>query len=344
MKNYIGENSIKKLLTLIKGELDKTIPITRKINGKTLNADISLSASDVGAATEEYVDQAIAAGGGGTVSGDALLKTGDTMEGVLKFTENVHYGDTLPETGETGQIFFVEAEDMFLKKSGDTMKGDFSVEEGSPSVFLKNTSTGRTSRMTATTDNYFSLYNEKTDDTSNNKTALWIAPESTSAENLLRINHVSNGTSKTYKVLHSGAAVDGGLVTNATITRAKLANDALYSPAVVASTRNIAASDLGCTLQNSWNASATYTLTQAVSTTLPTGAEIAFLRAAAATSSASLKIATSGVRLGIIGDDYYTNIAVTIPDFLGMIALRKVASDNTNGDLWVVIGNVEVVS
>ena len=55
-------------------------------------------------ATEIYVDEAIASAG----SGNALQKTGDTMEGILKFTENVHYGATLPETGEEGQIFFLE--------------------------------------------------------------------------------------------------------------------------------------------------------------------------------------------------------------------------------------------
>lgn len=30
------------------------------------------------------------------------------MEGVLKFTEGVHYGSGLPENGEEGQIFFLE--------------------------------------------------------------------------------------------------------------------------------------------------------------------------------------------------------------------------------------------
>lgn len=55
-------------------------------------------------ATETYVDEAVASAG----SGNALQKTGDTMEGVLKFTENVHYGETLPENGEEGQIFFLE--------------------------------------------------------------------------------------------------------------------------------------------------------------------------------------------------------------------------------------------
>lgn len=76
MSNYIGENSIKKILTLVKGELDTK-------------------------ASVEYVDNSLEEGGG-----NALQKTGDTMEGILKFTEGVHYGEQVPETGEEGQIFF----------------------------------------------------------------------------------------------------------------------------------------------------------------------------------------------------------------------------------------------
>ena len=38
----------------------------------------------------------------------------------------------------------------------------------------------------------------------NNKTALWLAPEGTAMEKLLRINVVENGASSTYSVLHTG--------------------------------------------------------------------------------------------------------------------------------------------
>ena len=48
---------------------------------------------------------------------DALKKSGDTMEGVLKFTPGVHYDTQLPETGEEGQIFFVEG-DLDLSSLG----------------------------------------------------------------------------------------------------------------------------------------------------------------------------------------------------------------------------------
>lgn len=144
----------------------------------------------------------------------------------------------------------------------------------------------------------------------------------------------------------ASTAVTTAKIADAAVTRAKLADDALYSPAkVVGTSRNIEVADLGCTLQNSWNVSVTYTLTQAVSAALPTGAEIAFLKAGSSQAFSSV-IAFSGVRAGISGDDtgYKTSPSFAISDYLGVVAIRKIAPDATNGDLWVVIGNVEVLS
>lgn len=130
-------------------------------------------------------------------------------------------------------------------------------------------------------------------------------------------------------------------ISNVTITRAKLAQDALFSPCIVSGTRNIKASDIGCTIQNSWNVTATYTLTQAVSAALPMGAEMAFLRSASSTSQVT-SIVSSGVRFRRVGETTdYKNKTLKIADLLGIVAIRKVASDGTNGDLWVVIGEVE---
>lgn len=53
----------------------------------------------------------------------ALQKSGDTMGGILKFLEGVHYGASAPTFGEEGQIYFSEAGAMCLQKSGDTMEG-----------------------------------------------------------------------------------------------------------------------------------------------------------------------------------------------------------------------------
>lgn len=142
----------------------------------------------------------------------------------------------------------------------------------------------------------------------------------------------------------ANGSVSGVKIADSTITRAKLANDALYSPAIVRGTSNFVATDVGGTVQNNWSQAATYTLTQAFSTSLPLGATIAVLRSGSASSGFSVRIVGSGVRIAIYDDTYYKDSTVEIQGFMGMVALRKVAGDPTNGDLWVALGPVEVVS
>ena len=138
-------------------------------------------------------------------------------------------------------------------------------------------------------------------------------------------------------------AIDTAKIKDGAVTRAKLAQDALFSPWIVSGSRDIVASDIGGTIQNNWEESATYTLTQAVSATLPVGTEFAVLRAG---SSASLivSIVGSGVRFGMPGDTQYKNSTLKLTSYLDLVAIRKIAADNVNGDLWGVYGNVEVVT
>lgn len=103
-----------------------------------------------------------------------------------------------------------------VKKSGDTMTGNLMVAKSSPYLHLKNTGTARTARMAATSDNYLSLYNEVTDDASKNRTALWLGPETNNADRLLSVNHILNGTTTTYIVLHTGNTNRTKLVAEAT--------------------------------------------------------------------------------------------------------------------------------
>lgn len=124
------------------------------------------------------------------------------------------------------------------------------------------------------------------------------------------------------------------------IGKTNAAGRATTPTVIVSSSRNITAADVGCTLQNNWNTALTYTLTQAVSATLDRGAEIAILKA----GTAAVTVQGDGVRFGIVGDNLYKSAKVQCPDFLGLIAIKKIAGDATNGDLWVVLGNAEVVT
>lgn len=125
------------------------------------------------------------------------------------------------------------------------------------------------------------------------------------------------------------------------VTRAKLAQDALYSPIrMVLSDSNVASSDVGATIRTGGSASAiTVTLTQAVSHAMPIGAEIAFLPWVAAT----MKIAFDGVKVGVLDrTQAYSSPTFTLKH-KGMIAIKKILSDNT-GDYWLLSGLTEEVT
>lgn len=128
-------------------------------------------------------------------------------------------------------------------------------------------------------------------------------------------------------------------------------NNKNYSPIyeITTTTYNINKSNVGTTISPVYalnNSSITINLTQTISTTLPKGAEIAILN----NFNTTITIASNGIRVAIpgnigLGDGYgstATHSYRTIePNTI--IALKKTNND-TNGDCWILIGNVEVVS
>jgi hypothetical protein len=124
------------------------------------------------------------------------------------------------------------------------------------------------------------------------------------------------------------------------ISRKKLANDALYSPAVNTTSRDITIDDIGCTLY-AGNVGGTFTLTNETSKQFPVGAEIAIMRW---DSSTDVLIAfDSTANVGISGNaGFVTAPTLRIPEQFNMTALKKIATDGSN-DYWLVTGNVEVV-
>lgn len=130
-------------------------------------------------------------------------------------------------------------------------------------------------------------------------------------------------------------------IIDGSVTRAKLAQDALYSPIrMVQSDSNVVSSDIGATIRTGGSASAIkVTLTQAVSHAMPVGTEIAFLPWVAAT----MKIAFNGVKVGILEQTQaYTSPTFTLKH-KGMVAIKKIISDN-NGDYWLLSGLIEEVT
>lgn len=126
-------------------------------------------------------------------------------------------------------------------------------------------------------------------------------------------------------------------IIDGSVTRAKLASDALYSPVLeVSASRTFVASDLGKTLTNNGASAVTLTLNASSAAALPVGAEIAV----ALTGTGSINIVFTGVQACLYGDGIVDE--VIIPEQYGMLAIKKMASSGTT--LWLITGNAEVVA
>lgn len=128
------------------------------------------------------------------------------------------------------------------------------------------------------------------------------------------------------------------------VTRAKLASDAIYSPilATTLSSFSLSNNELGKTLTLASNTYTIFHLDQSSSKNMPTGAEIAFCWIL----GQGMEIQTwSGIRVAMLGENSLLhNAKFKISEPYSMVALKKIWHDEINGDLWLVTGNVEVVS
>lgn len=151
--------------------------------------------------------------------------------------------------------------------------------------------------------------------------------------------------------LQEGNYGDSSIPTSAyqdsSVTRKKLAQDALYSPIAGVGgvgTIYITSADIGKTLKGNWNKAMTLIITQENSAKIPYGAEFAAFRWGNSEAQ-ECKIIADGTRLAFTGDGtFYKNGTAKISEVFGMIALKKVTSDQNQGDAWLITGNVEVVS
>lgn len=139
-------------------------------------------------------------------------------------------------------------------------------------------------------------------------------------------------------------AADVGAIpnTNGSITRAKLANDALYSPLVQkTSSYTLTVNDIGKTFLSDSSSTSdvrVITLNATNSDAMPIGTEIAII--AGNTGTTKLTVETGiGIRGNKDGDILSSDgITVTIPRYC-MIALKKFYAKH-----WLITGVFEVVS
>ena len=135
-------------------------------------------------------------------------------------------------------------------------------------------------------------------------------------------------------------AVETAKIKDANVTRAKLAQDALYSPNVMmgaVEARTIVGSDVGTTFIG--NSSVDYVITVNKTDTVPIGAEFAFFLM----YGGSIKIKFgSTVKVGIAGNDLTAGLTVVVSEKFAMVAIKKI---ETYGgyDTYIVTGPAEVV-
>lgn len=126
------------------------------------------------------------------------------------------------------------------------------------------------------------------------------------------------------------------------VTRSKLAQDALYSPIeYFDGTHVLTAADIGKTLVSSGTSENIVTLTTDVSAVLPIGTEIAVFWM----TGTNVKLQFTGtMRIVMPGKDMLVNSNLKLSKMFTIVALKKITTDEANGDIWTVQGDVEVAT
>lgn len=120
----------------------------------------------------------------------ALDKKGETT-----LADQYNTGELAPTVhGALGRIL-----EMFLRKGGDTMTGDLSIEKLFPVFRLKSTQSGRTAEFNMGGDSYTSVYNRKDD---KNYQGFYIPPETAGA--VMQLVRCINGGRHVFNVIHTG--------------------------------------------------------------------------------------------------------------------------------------------
>lgn len=144
---------------------------------------------------------------------------------------------------------------------------------------------------------------------------------------------------------YAGSDSAGGpanAIKNGIVTRAKLAQDTLYSPNDYKTENfSLSASDIGKTIVSNVESVLLVTLTQEASSTMPIGSEIALFWFLG--TGLTLQ-ASGGIRFVIPEKGVFTNGALKLAELYTLAAIKKITTDAANGDIWTIQGNVEVVT
>lgn len=149
-------------------------------------------------------------------------------------------------------------------------------------------------------------------------------------------------TAEKNKLAGIEAGANKFVLNDGAVTRAKFAQDALYSPVIHKNGEYyLSADDIGKTIRTNASGDLKIILTQSASAAMPVGAEIAILP----WSSKNCTIQFDGVYAAFLGESTTLGDKSFSPsEKYGMIAIKKIISDTSSGDHWLVTGNAEVVA
>lgn len=160
----------------------------------------------------------------------------------------------------------------------------------------------------------------------------------------VKTGNIEDGAVTATKI--ASGAVQTAKIADGAVTRAKLADDAKYSPIAYMNTSEYSlgtwAAGHTCVPDYSLDSSdINVWLGMVESSQFPIGCEIAVLWSFGNSMTVH---AVDGVSFVVQGEGILQNQSLKIADKYAMIALKKIASHETNGDMWLITGNVEVVS
>ena len=144
-------------------------------------------------------------------------------------------------------------------------------------------------------------------------------------------------------------AVTGAKIADGTVTQSNLATSARCGLVISASAgKNLENSDAGNTYYAGWTSAGstkTWTLNAELSAAISNGFAVAFTEL---WPTDKTRLSISGVRLLHRGEGTLLgksqSAVLGLVERCNMIALQKMSTDATNGDVWLITGDVEVVS
>ena len=143
---------------------------------------------------------------------------------------------------------------------------------------------------------------------------------------------------------YGGASIPTSAYQDASVTRAKLATDALYSPVTMlgsaAAATEIGIGNIGKTLFT-YNSSTDFVITVPNNSDIPAGAEYAIARYTAKSVTITFGENTKVLFFGENSPKAAPSLTI---ETYAMVAIKKLMRDSSGVDIWMLTGPAEVVS